>query len=112
MGGALVHPYALLKIAKIGSRAIVRFSNSGGGPAVKFRLCISLSVLFSEWNINLQHTAQTKRSNRKRKANVRLGEISETCAPKTISTKITKNIAVVKNVTALHEHDYTEYGFR
>ena len=62
-------------------------------------------------NLNLQHAAQTKRSNRKRKANVRLGEIGEICAPKTISTKITKNIAVVKNVTSLHEHDYTQYGF-
>ena len=63
-------------------------------------------------NINLQHNVQTKRSNRKRKANVRLGEIREICAPKTISTKITKKIAVVKNVPALHEHDYTQYGFR
>ena len=79
---------------------------------MKFRLCISLSILFFEWNINLQHAAQTKRSNRKRKANVRLGEISEICAPKAISIKITKNFAVVKNVPALHEHDYTQYGFR
>jgi len=55
-----------------------------------------------------QPDQKTKRSNRKRKANVRLGEINEICAPKAISTKITKKIAVVNNVPALHEHDYTQ----